>query len=370
MDFACRYTSNALVNQLHILMNLKTLTDLLHERTDLTVEQTTAAAKLLTEGAVDNEAKQAFLLALADKGESASEVAAFAAAFRRFAIDPGVDEWSGGAIDIVGTGGDGAGTFNISTAASFVVAAAGVPVLKHGNRSITSKCGSADILEAVGVRLDASHEQLQASVRELNFCFFFAPAFHPAFKAIMPVRKSLAADGKRTIFNLLGPLINPGKPAYQLMGVYSKEWLLPLAGALGELGLKRGMVVHGRPLPEQGLDELSCAGENHTAGFGSLSDLPVTLKPSDAGLPVCDFADLRGGDAEQNLATMTALMSGDPGAVPAGLRNTILLNAGAALWIAERASSFEQAVELARNTLETGRVEAWLKTVRSFYQGH
>lgn len=350
-------------------MNLSALTEHLNERTDLTVEQTATAARLLTQEGVEDAAKQAFLLALAEKGESATEVATFAATFRELAVNPGVQEWADRAIDIVGTGGDGAGTFNISTAVSFIVAAAGVPVLKHGNRSITSKCGSADILEAVGIRLDASHEQLQASVRELNYCFFFAPAFHPAFKAIMPVRKALAAEGKRTIFNLLGPLINPGQPAYQLMGVYSQEWLAPLATALGELGLKRGMVVHGRPRPQQALDELSCAGANFVAGFGSLGSLSETLSPAEGGLPACDFGELGGGDAVENLATMHALMTGERDAVPTGLRNTILLNAGAALWVAERATDLKQGVELAQNTLESGHVAKWLKQVREFYQG-
>ena len=351
------------------LMLLNTLTNLLSERTDLTAEQTTTAAHLLTDEDVAPDAKQAFVVALAEKGETAAEVAAFAGAFRELAVNPGVEFIADEAIDIVGTGGDGARTFNISTAVSFIVAASGVPVLKHGNRSITSKCGSADILEAVGVRLDAPREQLQASVRELNFCFFFAPAFHPAFKAIMPVRKALAAEGKRTIFNLLGPLINPGKPAYQLMGVFSQDWLTPLSGALGELGLKRGMVVHGRPLPEQALDELSCSGQNFTAGFGALSGMSTELSAADAGLPECDFSDLDGGDASENLATMHALMSGDPDAVAAGLRDSVLLNSGAALWAADRASDLRAGVALAKETLEGGRVAAWLKTVENFYQG-
>ena len=161
-----------------------------------------------------------FLLALAEKGETPAEVAAFAAGISSLAVDPGVSDWADRAIDVCGTGGDGSGTFNISTAVSFIVAAAGVPVFKHGNRSITSKCGSADLLEALGIRLDATAEQVRASLEAVSFCFFFAPAYHPAFKEIMPVRKALATEGKRTIFNLLGPLINPGKPAHQLLGVF------------------------------------------------------------------------------------------------------------------------------------------------------
>jgi len=242
-----------------------------------------------------------------------------------------------------------------------------VPVMKHGNRSITSKCGSADILEAVGIRLDAPHELLRDSLRELNYCFFFAPAFHPAFKEIMPVRQALAAEGRRSVFNLLGPLINPGRPAFQLMGVYSADWVAPLAQALGSLGLSSGLVVHGTPRPGQALDELSCAGSNVVAGFGRLADISGPLGAADAGLPECDFEELAGGDAEANLATMHALMSGAPDAVPSGLRNTVLLNAGAALWVAGRAKDLKDGVAQARQTLDGGAVRQWLDKVRSFY---
>ena len=350
------------------MAELEQLTQIVNTGGDLDAEQAAAAALLLARPEIALAHKKAFLLALADKGESATEVAAFAATFRDLAIDPDVAEWAGEAIDIVGTGGDGAGTFNISTAVSFVVAACGVTVLKHGNRSITSKCGSADILEAVGLRLDAPHELLRASIRELNYCFFFAPAFHPAFKEIMPVRKALAAEGRRTVFNLLGPLINPGKPAYQLMGVYSADWVAPLAEALASLGLKSGLVVHGSPTPEQALDELSCAGSNTVAGFGRLAGLNGPLSATDAGLASCGFDALAGGDAESNLKTMHALLSGDPASVVAGLRDTVLLNAGAALWIVGRAVDLKDGVSQARQALESGKVRQWLDRVHRFYQ--
>lgn len=347
--------------------DIEQFTQIVASGESLNIESAQLAAQALTSSEVEAASKKAFLCALSNKGETATEVAGFASSFRELAIDPQVGEWAGDAIDIVGTGGDGAGTFNISTAVSFLVAASGVPVLKHGNRSITSKCGSADMIEAVGVKLDASHEVLRESVRELNFCFFFAPAFHPAFKEIMPVRKELAAEGQRTIFNLLGPLINPGRPAHQLMGVFSEAWVSPLASALNELGLKRGLVVHGRPTPEQPLDELSCAGENVVAGFGELSEVAGSLSPLDAGLSSCDFSDLAGGEADENLQLMHALMSGVAGAVPAGLRDTVLLNAGAALWSVGRADSLKSGVELARATLESGSAERWLGDVKEFY---
>ena len=178
-----------------------------------------AAAAALAASEASDEVKGAFLLALAAKGETAAEVAAFATAFRARAINPGVEAWADQAIDIVGTGGDHAGGFNISSMVVLTLASAGVTVMKHGNRGITSKCGSADLLAALGVNLEAPPEVVRRALTELGFVFFFAPAYHPTFKNIGPVRKMLAARGQRTVFNILGPLINPGRPAHVLLGV-------------------------------------------------------------------------------------------------------------------------------------------------------
>jgi anthranilate phosphoribosyltransferase len=356
-----------------IALHLFDMTDLgnytaqLHEGADLSATQAASAAALLADPEPSLEAKKAFLVALAEKGESPIEVTAFAQTFRGLAVDPGVSEWADAAIDVCGTGGDGSGTFNISTAVAFVLAAAGVPVFKHGNRSITSKCGSADLMEALGIRLEVPHEVLRESLRELNFCFFFAPNFHPAFKEVMPVRKALAAQNVRTIFNLLGPLINPGRPAHQLLGVFSSAWVPPLAEALGQLGLRSALVAHGSPTPQCGLDELSCAGTNHVAGCGALSQVSGALLAADAGLPSCEFEDLAGGDAAANLATLHALMSGAPEAVPSGLRDSVLFNAGAAFWVAGRSVDLQSGVDLARMTLESGAVANWLQRVGAFY---
>ncbi len=350
------------------MLPLEQITHLIRSGTDLQSGQAAAAARCLTQADVAEADKRDFLLALTKKGETAVEVAGFAEAFRDLAINPGVEAWAGRAIDVCGTGGDGSGTFNISTAVSFLVAASGVPVFKHGNRSITSKCGSADLMEALGIRLDAPHEVLRASLAELNFCFFFAPAFHPAYKEIMPVRKALAAEGKRTIFNLLGPLINPGRPAHQLLGVFSRDWVVPMAEALDSLGLSGGLVAHCCPQAGSALDELSCAGVNHIAGFGRLRLRRGELLPVEAGLPACEFAELRGGDVAANLATMQNLLSGDAEAVPAGLRNSVLLNAGAALWIVGQASDLKTGVSRAREVLESGRAAQWLDQVCAFYK--
>jgi anthranilate phosphoribosyltransferase len=356
--------NHCLLGKISEMDDLEQLTAQVAAARDLGPGEMARAALLLADAEVSASAKQTFLTAFAAKGETAGEVAALAASFRDMAIDPGVGDWAERAIDVCGTGGDGSGTFNISTTVSFIVAAAGIPVFKHGNRSITSSCGSADLLEGLGIRLDLSHEQLRRSLEELNFCFFFAPAFHPAFKAIMPVRKAMAAEGQRSIFNLLGPLINPGRPAHQLLGVFSGQWVAPLAGALGALGLSAGLVVHGRPEAGRALDELSCAGENQIAGFGRLAAHTGNLSAEDAGLPPCQFADLAGGGLEDNLAVLRSLVSG--GTVPPGLRNTILFNAGAALWAAGAAEDLKAGVQIADSLLCEGRVADWLESARAF----
>ncbi len=349
------------------MQQIEELTKTLQAGRHLSMELASRAATLLASADVESEAKQAFLIALSEKGETAVEVAAFAATFRALAVDPVVDEWASCAIDVCGTGGDGASTFNISTAVSFLVAAAGVPVFKHGNRSITSKCGSADLIEALGVDLNAPHEVLRESLRELNFCFFFAPAFHPAFKEIMPVRKALAESGRRSIFNLLGPLINPGRPAYQLMGVYSAQWVEPIAAALGELGLQAGVVAHCTPGEGLALDELSCAGRNRFAGFGRLKEYVQAITPTGVGLEPCDLESLKGGDVQANIEILHKLLDARFGEVSRGLVDSILLNAGVALWIAERAESIEAGVVLAREVIESGAAKQWLQRAQSFY---
>lgn len=340
------------------------LTDELLAGRDLSPAAAAAAAGHLASGGVDDEAKASFLRALAAKGESPVEVAAFAGYFRGCARDSGVGEWAARAIDVCGTGGDHSGSFNVSTAVAFVVAAAGVPVFKHGNRSITSKCGSAQLLEAVGVPLQGDDSLWQQCLAEHNFAFFFAPAYHPAFKAIMPVRQTLAAEGVRTIFNLLGPLINPGRPQHQLMGVFSVQWAEPVAAALGALGLRRGFVVHSQLATGGSLDELSCCGSNTAIGFGEFEGRSEALQPGDVGLSGCAVDDLAGGDVECNVALLNELLSGK-GRV--GLRETVALNAGVALWIAGLVSGAREGVARALELLESGRVAEWLDGLRQFF---
>ena len=349
------------------MQEIEQLTSTILDGKDLRSGQAMVAASLMASPQVDLAAKQAFLIALSDKGETAIEVAAFAATFRKLALDPNVEAWASQAIDVCGTGGDGSSTFNISTAVSFIIAAAGVPVFKHGNRSITSNCGSADLIEGLGIRLEAPHEVLRESLKELNFCFFFAPAFHPAFKEIMPVRKALAEQKRRSIFNLLGPLINPGRPAYQLMGVFAQAWVEPIASALDEIGLKAGLVAHCTPTEGLNLDELSCAGQNHVAGFGSFRGRLVDLRVEELGLKTCGLDSLRGGGVEENIRTLNLIFNAQCEEVPEGLINSVLLNAGAAFWIAGRSENLRSGVELTREILESGRAGQWLKKAQSFY---
>ncbi len=331
---------------------------------DLKDSEIRAAADLLTSSEPSGEDKERILVALAEKGESSREIAAFAARFRELARDPGVGELADSAIDVCGTGGDKSGSFNVSTTVAFVLATAGIPVFKHGNRSITSKCGSADLLEAVGIPIDAKPNLLRPSIEELHFAFFFAPAYHPAFKEIVPVRKSLAEKGRRTVFNILGPLINPGQPAQQLLGVFSPDFVSRLASCLGTLELRRGLVVHGALPGGSGLDELSCTGTNLVSGVGELSEIQGEWAPEDFGLERRPSSELAGGDVADNLHLLNALFSGQ---APVGLLDTICLNAGTSLWIAKHAENIKEGIAIARDLLLGGEVRSWLHRSKTFY---
>ena len=334
---------------------------------NLSKQQAAEVACILSSASVDLVLKENFLIALSDKGETAVEVAAFASTFRDMAVDPRLLKWAPNAIDVCGTGGDGSCTFNISTTVSFIIAAAGVPVFKHGNRSITSNCGSADLIEAIGIQLDAPEDKLHASLEELNFCFLFAPAFHPAFKEIMPVRRVLARSGRRTIFNLLGPLINPGRPAYQLMGVFGNQWVEPIADALDTIGLKAGLVAHCTTDESQALDELSCSGTNQIAGIGLLKTHRGVLPWPEVGLPKCGLNSLKGGGVDENVKTLEAIFDESSSGVPKGLLDSVLLNAGAALWVAEQAEDIKSGIQKAREVIDSGRARQWLRSARAFY---
>jgi len=347
------------------MTDLAALTVKLTNRQDLTPVEVEVAASALAAGEIGDDVKADFLTALSAKGESAEELAAFARAFRARAIDPGVGEWSTRAVDIVGTGGDHAGGFNISSLVVLVLASAGVPVMKHGNRGITSKCGSADLLAGLGVDLAASPEKLRRALTELGYVFFFAPNYHPAFKNIGPVRKVLAARGQRTVFNILGPLINPGRPVHVLLGVFAESWVPKLAGALDGLGCEAGLVAHGVIGPGRGIDELTTATPNRVRGAGRMRALDEVWRAEDFGFTPSSFDDLRGGDLGENLALTEAVLAGRG---PAGLVDTIVLNAAVAMWLTGKTAAVEDGIAPAHELLLGGAVKAKIAATKEFYR--
>ena len=345
---------------------LETFAEQLAAAQPLSDEQIRQAVELLADGEFSAAIKADFLTALALKGETPAEIAAFARALRAKSVPVPLDEItrSREILDIVGTGGDRLGTFNISTSAAILCAAAGVMVAKHGNRAVTSQAGSADVLEALGVRIDLTPAEAARSLRVKNFAFFFAPGFHPAFGHIAAARKLCAGRGQRTIFNFLGPLLNPVQPSAMLVGVSRPELCEPLAEVLQSLGVRRGMVVSGKVESEPGtgpaavLDELSTLGENtiaefyHARGF-TASGLSLDSFP----LQPARLADLLGGDKFQNAEITRRILRG---AERGPKRDAVLLNAGAALFVAGKTKSLTEGWELAAETIDSGRAGAKL----------
>jgi anthranilate phosphoribosyltransferase len=345
---------------------LETLTQQLAGRQSLSAAQIRLAVGQITDEKTAARTKADFLIALAQKGETPDEIAAFAAALREKSVPPPLEKnWreSREILDIVGTGGDRHGTFNISTTSAIVCAAAGVAVAKHGNRAVTSQAGSADVLEALGIRIDLTPDEAARSLREKSFAFFFAPNFHPAFKNIAAARKLCAERGQRTIFNFLGPLLNPARPSAMLVGVPRAELCGPLAQVLQSLGVRRAMVVTGtianrQPAAGNSLDELSTLGENTIAEFYQERGFTAsTLTLENFPLQAATLADLLGGDKFQNAEIARRILRGDERGPK---RDAVLLNAGAALFVAGRAKSLADGWELAAETIDSGRAGAKL----------
>jgi anthranilate phosphoribosyltransferase len=282
---------------------------------------------------------------------------------RALAIIPPIDQATRdrGIVDVCGTGGDHQNTFNISTAVALVVASAGVPVAKHGNRAVTSKSGSADVLEALGIPIELSPEEAAEALRTHDFAFFFAPRFHPVFRHIAPARKLCAERGQRTIFNYLGPLLNPAQPAAQLVGVPIPSLCAPLARVLQQLGVRRAMVVCGASLNGY-LDEMSTMGNTVVAEFHHERGFAVsTLSVRDLPIQPTVLGDLAGGDRAANAEVIRRLLSGEERGPK---RDAVLLNAGAALFVAGRARSILEGWELAAGLLDSGRTAAKLAQVQ------
>ena len=312
----------------------------------LTGEQAEEAFDIIMSGNATAAQIGGFLMALRVRGETVDEITGAARAMRAKML---TIEAPAGAIDTCGTGGDAAGTYNISTACQFVVAGCGVPVAKHGNKALSSKCGAADVLAALGVNLDADLALVERALAEAGTCFLMAPRHHSAMRHVGPTRVEL---GTRTIFNLLGPLSNPARVKRQVIGVFSPDWVEPLAQVLKGLGHEHAWVLHGAG----GLDELSTTGTSLVAELkdGVVNTFEVT--PQDAGLPEANLSDLKGGDAETNAAALRALLDGAPGAY----RDVVLFGSAAALIVAGKAETLREGVTIAAEAVDSGRARAAL----------
>ncbi len=345
---------------------LQGLTEQLRTGRPLSADDVAAAVDALVNEQIASEAKADFLSALSAKGETVEEIVAFARLLGGRSIAVPLDPVMRGAelLDVVGTGGDRLGTFNISTCAALVAASAGVRVAKHGNRAVTSKVGSADVIEALGLVLDQTPEQAAAALRERGFVFLFAPHYHPTFKHIAPARKLCAARGDRTIFNFLGPLLNPARPTVLLVGVPRPELCAPLAQALQQLGVRRGMVACGdvpvgpRGLPEH-VDEFSTLGPTTVAEFYQDRACPVsTFDPACLPLQPATLTDLAGGDRAANARIVRQVLSG---ADRGPKRDAVLLNAGAALFVAGQVRSLAEGWTRSAELIDQGATWAKLQ---------
>jgi anthranilate phosphoribosyltransferase len=318
----------------------------------LTREETEELFGQLMDGLVSETLKAALLVALRMKGEAVSEISGAAAAMRSRSLP--IPHRTQGLVDTCGTGGDGRGTFNISTAAALVAAAAGVPVAKHGNRSVSSRSGSADVLAALGVNIEISPETAGRTLDALGITFLFAPLLHPAMREVMPVRREL---GMRTIFNVLGPLTNPAGARRQVMGVYSEALVEPIGYVLRDLGAEHALVVHG-----DGLDEITTTGRTRVAEVRDGEVRLYDLEPERFGLRRARLEELAGGAPEENAAAMRHVFAGETGP----LADVTTLNAGAALYVSGLAASHEEGVRIAREALRSGAAARKLEELRSF----
>ena len=315
----------------------------------LTVDQARAAFEIMMSGDATPAQIGGFLIGLRVRGETVDEITGGVMTMRAKALAIDAPE---GAIDTVGTGGDAHGTYNISTAAALVVAGAGVPVAKHGNRAASSKCGAADVLAALGVNLDANMELVRRSLWDAGICFMMAPRHHGAMRNVGGPRVEL---GTRTIFNLLGPLSNPAGVKRLLVGVFARAWLEPMAEVLGKLGAERAWVVHGA----DGMDELTTTGASYVAELSDGAVRQFEVSPGDVGLPLARLDDLKGGDAEHNAAAIRVVLDGEPGP----FRDIVVYNAGAALIVAGRAADHKEGVTLAAESIDSGTAKAKLASL-------
>lgn len=317
------------------------------KREDLTSEVMEQVMEEIMTGEATDAQKASFLIALSMKGETIDEITSAAKVLRshceRFLNDMDV-------LEIVGTGGDGSNTINISTLSSVVVSAAGIPVAKHGNRAASSKCGTADCLEALGVKIDCAPARSAQILKDINLCFLFAQKYHPAMRFVGAVRKEM---GIRTLFNVLGPLANPAGATMQLFGVYSEELVEPLAHVLRNLGVKRAMVVYGK----DSIDEISLSAETKVCEFKNDEFKSYIIKPEDLGIARCNKEDLVGGTPQENAAIVNDILGGAKGPKT----DVVLLNAGAAIYLASDGITLKDGIEKAREIIVSGKAKEQLE---------
>ena len=336
----------------------------LEQRQELTSREVAVAAELLLNPAAPDDKKARLLEALAHKGETPAEIAGFVEVFLGHAVEPhvGLLALAGPTLDVCGTGGDQLNLFNVSTTAMFIAAAAGAVVVKHGNRGITSNSGGADVLEALGIRIDLPVEGFRRCLEKAGVGFMFAPLYHPAFKAVAAVRKTLATKGVRTIFNLSGPLLNPARPQCQMVGVFTRDLCPAFAEILQQLGRDSAWVVHGTTGDGRAVDEVSLMGSTRICKAGIYQDIAdEEIRPRDFGLQHAEVAALRGGDAKTNAAILEAILAGrDCGPK----RDMVLMNAGAALACAGLADNMGDGIEIARDMITSGAAMERLRLLR------
>lgn len=342
---------------------MESLTQALTRKDHLNSAQIAEATALLVDPEITAAAKAGFLRALAKKGETPAEIALFVQEFLKLAVDPGIDRsmLPGPMLDVVGTGGDQLHLFNVSTTAMFILAAGGVCVTKHGNRGITSKAGGADVLEALGIKIDLPKEKVVAGLEKTGLGFFFAPLYHPTFKAVAEARKLLAAEGQRSIFNVLGPLLNPGRPDYQLIGVFDPKLTRAFGEILVQLGRKGAWVVHGTAGAGQGMDELSTLGINDVCQLagGALSE--TRIDPKELGFGKATLQDLVGGDAMENARILEGVLAGT---TKGPKRDIAVLNAAAGFVITGKAPDLATGRDQAEELLSRGAAHARLRAMQ------
>lgn len=310
-------------------------------RENLSFDETKSVMDEIMGGNATNAQIAAFITAIRMKGETIDEITACATIMRQYGLKVSHE---GDVLDIVGTGGDEAFTFNISTVSSLIISAAGIPVAKHGNRSVSSKCGSADVLEALGVKIDIPVEKSEQILKEIGICFLFAPIYHSSMKYAAPVRREI---GVRTIFNILGPLSSPANANLQLLGVYDENLVEPMARVLANLGVKRAMVVHGH----DGLDEVSLSAKTTVCEVNQGQVNSFFLDPHQFGFDYCKPEDLVGGDPQQNAAIARSILSGEKGPK----RDIVLLNSAVCLYMSYNNITLRECVKLAADTIDSGR---------------